>query len=282
MTESNQQILPPPKLAIGDIEALAFNDGILPTTIDVAVGIDQAECERMTGCRKGETLFMSVNEYVFRVGGKTVLIDTGAGKRMYPSLGLLAQNLRAAGVAPESVDTVLLTHLHGDHMHGLIDEEGVAVFPNAEVVLHETEAAFWIGKAPTGSPKIDKNLPHVEANLRPYRDRIRLVRDEEALPGVRALLCPGHTPGHTAWVLSSNGQSAIMWGDLVHLEKVQLARPEVAVSYDLDGALAAQSRRRTLDMCASEGFLVLGAHLAYPGFGRVAREGEGFRIEPAG
>ncbi|HEY8580496.1 MAG TPA: MBL fold metallo-hydrolase [Beijerinckiaceae bacterium] len=279
MTDPNQQILPPPRLKVGDVEILAFNDGILPTTTAVALGIDPADVARMTGAQPEDTITMSVNEYVFRIGGKTALIDTGAADRMYPTLGLLPRNLEAAGVSPAEIDVVLLTHLHGDHMHGLVDAAGAAAFPNAEVVLHEAEAAFWIDKEPTGRPQIDKNLPDVRRNLAPYKGRIRTVADGEALPGVRAHLCPGHTPGHTAWIVESGGAAAIMWGDLVHLEKVQVARPEVAMRYDLDGEMAARSRRRTFDMCVAEGFRILGAHLSYPGFATLAREGDGFRID---
>jgi glyoxylase-like metal-dependent hydrolase (beta-lactamase superfamily II) len=95
---------------------------------------------------------------------------------------------------------------------------------------------------------------------------------------VSAHLCPGHTPGHTAWIIHSGRDAAIMWGDLVHLEGVQFARPEIEVTYDLDGRQAAASRRRVLDMCASDGLLVLGAHLAFPGFHRVELAGAGYRV----
>jgi glyoxylase-like metal-dependent hydrolase (beta-lactamase superfamily II) len=281
MSDPNRQTLPPPARHIGDIVVIAFNDGILPTTVDCALGIDLPDAERMSGFRSGEKFFLHVNEYVLKIEGRTILIDAGSGDNMYPTLGRLPGNLRAGGVDPLSVDAILMTHLHPDHMHGLVDNDGAPVFPNAELILHETEAAFWIGKQPTGDPRIDKNLPHVERNTRPYRSRMRLVGSGEALPGVRAHLCPGHTPGHTAWVISSRGETGIMWGDLVHLQNVQFARPEVAVSYDLDGAQAARSRKETFALCARGGWLVLGAHLDFPGFGRLTRAGDAYGIDPA-
>ncbi len=281
MSQSNRQILPPPRRMLGDVEVLAFNDGILPTTVDCALGVELPDAERMTGFKSGERFFLHVNEYVLRIEGRTVLIDAGSGNNMYPTLGCLPGNLRAGGIDPLSVDAILMTHLHPDHMHGLVDDDGAPVFPNAELILHETEAAFWMDRAPTGNPKIDKNLPHVERNTRPYRQRLRLVGESEVLPGVRAHLCPGHTPGHTAWVIASRGETGVMWGDLVHLQQIQVARPEVAVTYDLDGALAARSRKETFAMCAEGGWLVLGAHLDFPGFGRLRREGAGYRIDPA-
>ena len=167
---------------IGDIEIIALTDGLLPTDTDKAIGLDTAECEQLSGHPHGETFTISVNEYVVRTGGKTLLIDAGAGSRSYPGVGLLPENLRKAGISPGSIDAVLLTHFHSDHMHGLVDSDGAATFPNAELVLHEAEANFWLDKAPTGNARIDRSLPLVERNTRPYRDRLRIVGHQEIFP----------------------------------------------------------------------------------------------------
>ncbi len=264
---------------VGDIEVVACCDGILPSRVDVALGIDIAETERLTGVKAGETMWMSVNEYILKFGGKTGLIDTGAADRMYPSLGLLMDNLRKENVDPATIDYVFLTHLHPDHMYGLVGKDGAPNFPNAEVFIHEKEAGFWIDARPTGNPKVDGNQKQVERHLRDYRDRIRVVKDGEVAPGVSVMCCPGHSPGHSAWIVHSRGQSAIMWGDLIHLPNVQMAHTEVTTTYDLDGAMGARSRRRILDMCVADGINALGAHLEFPGFARVVRRGEGFGFE---
>jgi glyoxylase-like metal-dependent hydrolase (beta-lactamase superfamily II) len=265
---------------VGDIEIIAVTDGVLPTDTGKAMGIDDAVCEALSGRRRDESFDICVNQYVVRVAGRTLLIDAGASARRYPGVGLLPENLRRAGAPPESIDAVLLTHLHSDHMHGLIDDAGAAVFPNAELILHEKEAAFWLDRAPTGAPEFDRNLPAVEQNTRPYRDRLRLTRGGEVAPGVSSHLCAGHTPGHTAWRIEAGGRRAIMWGDVVHFEALQIARPDVAVAYDMDPDEAARARRRVFEMCIDEDFLVLGAHLTTPGVGRLERHGAGFRFQP--
>lgn len=266
---------------IGEIEVTAVCDGILPSNVKCALGIELEEVEKMTGLTRDETLWMHVNEFVLRIGDKHALIDTGAAERMYPSLGLLIGNLQRNGFDPAKIDYIFLTHLHPDHMHGLIDAHGKPNFPNAEVFVHEKEANFWLDRDLTGNPKLDGNITNAERNTRPYRatGQLRTVKDGEGIAGVSILCCPGHTPGHSSWIVSSGKQAAIMWGDIIHLEKVQLARPDVTVTYDLDGAMAARSRSRILDMCATDNLTVLGAHLEFPGFQRVLRRTSGYGIE---
>lgn len=264
---------------IGDIEIRALSDGFLPSRVDVARGISLSECERLTGVKKGETLWMHVNEFLLNINGKFALIDTGAADRMYPSLGLMTDNLKAKGVDPSQIESIFITHLHPDHMYGLIGADGAAAFPNAEVFLHELEANFWLKDETSTNEVIEKNRAAALKHVAPYRDRLRIVKDGEAAPGMSILACPGHTPGHSAWIVHSGRDSAMMWGDIVHLQDVQFAHPDVSVFYDLDGEQAARSRRRIFDMCVSDGIATLGAHLAFPGFAQVVRRGDGFAYE---
>jgi len=211
---------------------------------------------------------------------RLILSDAGSGHTMGPTLGKLPGSLRAIGVAPETIDLVMLTHLHPDHSLGLIDEAGRAVFPNAELIVNTVEAAFWLDRAaqPTDSERITRNTKAQRLATAPYRDRIRRIADGEVLPGITATLRPGHTPGHTNWLIQSGGKRVLIWGDIVHLASVQMARPDATLVFDVEPKLARASRERVFEFAAAEGLLVAGAHLPFPGVGRVDRAGHGYRF----
>src|ERR1700681_4478689 len=134
---------------IGDIEVMAVSDGVLRAPLDVVLGMDKAEAERLAG--KKDAVNISVNAFLLERNGKWALVDVGSGNTMGPTLGKLPDNLRASGVPPDKIETIFLTHLHPDHSNGLVDDAGHAVYPNAEIVLHETEAGFWLDRdAATG------------------------------------------------------------------------------------------------------------------------------------
>jgi glyoxylase-like metal-dependent hydrolase (beta-lactamase superfamily II) len=270
-----------PVIDVGEFTVTAITDGVLNSNHDVILGIDKAETARLTGVPYGEPLPLDVNCFLIRHRGRLILSDAGTGSAMGPTLGKLPQNLRAMGIAPEAIDLVMLTHLHPDHSLGLIDEAGRAVFPHAELMVHTVEAAFWLDRAaqPTDSERITRNTKAQRLATAPYRDRIRRIEDGEVLPGVTAALRPGHTPGHTNWLLQSGGKRMLIWGDIVHLASVQMARPDATLVFDVEPALARASRERVFEFAAAEGLLVAGAHLPFPGVGRVERTGQGFRFQ---
>jgi glyoxylase-like metal-dependent hydrolase (beta-lactamase superfamily II) len=195
-------------------------------------------------------------------------------------MGRLPDNLRAIGVAPESIEIILLTHLHPDHSNGLIDREGRPVFPNAQLILHEREAAFWLKReAGEGdNERVRRNLVASKRATAPYR--LRAVADGEALPGITAVLQPGHTPGHTCWLISGGGRRLLIWGDIVHLPKIQVPRPEAALVFDVDPVEAPRTRSRVLDWVSREQLPVGGAHLDAPGFGLFSRNGARYAYAP--
>jgi glyoxylase-like metal-dependent hydrolase (beta-lactamase superfamily II) len=269
---------------IGDAEVTAISDGRLKTSIDVVLDLERAETERLVGGAQNAEQYLAVNSFLIRHNGKNLLVDAGAGNSMQPTLGRLPDNLRAAGVAPDKIDVVLLTHMHPDHSNGLVDAEGNAVFLNAEIVAHEEEARFWLDREElsSDSERVKRNTAASRRVFSAYRDRLRRVPDGEALPGVAAFIQPGHTPGHTAWLVQSRGDSLLFWGDIVHLAAIQIPHPEAGLVFDVDAGMACRSRKRVFDWVAADRLRVAGAHLDFPGFGTVTRAGAGYRWEAEG
>ncbi len=263
---------------VGDIRVATVNDGKYPTAFDHIIGADIAKCEQAHKAAHAPIPpWLTIDTFLIEAGDRLMLIDSGfAGAG--PTVGRVVSNLALLGVKPEDIDAVLITHLHADHVGGLTDDSGRRVFPNAELVAHEDEIAFWEDDG-TLSRLIELQKPdfaRARKALDAYRGRTRAVRtDEEVVSGVSATPTPGHTPGHTAWRISSGKETLLIWGDMVHLPSIQFAIPEASVIYDIDPDAAADSRRRVLDMAAADQVLVAGIHLNFPGFGWVRKSPSG-------
>jgi glyoxylase-like metal-dependent hydrolase (beta-lactamase superfamily II) len=273
-----------PSMRVADVEVQGLSDGILKTSLDLVIGMDRAQAESLVGGTDNGSLYIPVNNFVIRRDGKIILIDAGAGNTMQPTLGQLPQNLRSAGIEPAAVTHIVMTHMHPDHANGLVDDAGKPHYPNAEIVVHETEIDFWLrDDAANDEPRVKGNRARTRINLEPYLDRIRRVRDGEEFSGFTPMLAPGHTPGHTCWILTTGSASGgfLALGDVVHLSAIQISHPDTALTYDLDKTLAIESRKRILDMAASERLAIAGAHVNAPGFGYIVRKGASFAFEPA-
>jgi glyoxylase-like metal-dependent hydrolase (beta-lactamase superfamily II) len=226
----------------------------------------------------------SVNAFAIRSGKAILLIDTGSGDSMGATCGRLPQSLAAAKIDPSDVDAILLTHVHPDHSNGLTDlATKQRLFPNAEVFLHEKELKHWFNDEEMARANERARRRYFEAGraqLTPYVEagRVRTFSEGEILPGVSAVPCHGHTPGHTAYLIGSGRGAILVWGDTVHVQEVQLPFPDVTVIFDWDPAAAAASRHRILNRVAADGLIVAGAHLHFPGFGQIARRGEGYSL----
>jgi glyoxylase-like metal-dependent hydrolase (beta-lactamase superfamily II) len=269
-------------LKIGEIEVTAISDGPFPAPLDSFVEFERAEVERLSGRRIDETVILPVNSYLLKLGTKWALVDTGCGPTMGPQLGQVPINFRALGVEPEAIDYVLLTHIHPDHAMGLADAAGAAVFPNAELIVHDREADFWLNhdaSAPA-EERIQRNRAKGQRVVAPYRERMRTVNEGEVLSNVSAVLLAGHTPGHTGWHIHSGSDGVLIWGDIVHFPAVQVPRPDAALVFDFDPQAARDTRRQTFDRVAADRLRVAGAHLDFPGFGYIVRSGAGYRYEP--
>ena len=268
---------------IGDILVTALSDGYLDTTLDVTRGLPRPEAEKiLADSFRPIAPRIAVNAFLITSGGRQVLIETGSGNTMGPKrFGWLVKNLRSVGIDPAKLKTVLLTHMHPDHSNGLTDDAGAPVFPNCELVVHEDEVSHWhddarMAKAP--ERQAIRYFQGARIQYAPYKKRVRMFRSGEVFPGITAIPIPGHTPGHTAYLISSGAESLLIWGDIVHIPDLQVPHPEVCMEFDTDPAAA--TRRRVFDMVTTDRMLVTGMHLHFPGFSRMVRRPEGYALVP--
>lgn len=268
---------------IGDITVTAMSDGFYDTPMAAYRGISEQEAaERFLGRFQRVPPRVAINTFLIQSAGRTALVDTGAGDTMGPTLGTLMQTLEAAGIEADDIDTVLLTHLHPDHSNGLVDSEGKTIFETAELVVSEHDMRFRhddAARAPFDAAYQLKYFDRPRQQVAPYRNRIRDARGE-VFPGVTAVPLPGHTPGHTGYMVSSQGESLLIWGDICHAPELQLPNPEVTVIFDVDPEQAIETRRKTLDWVATDRLLIAGMHMAFPGFHHIVRGRDGYEGLP--
>ena len=274
------------RVMLGDFEVTALSDGTVALPVDkILTRTTEAKTKQALARSFLKTpVETSVNGYLINTGAKLVLIDTGAAKLFGPTLGNLADSLKAAGYQPEQVDEVYITHMHADHVGGLMNGDKLA-FPNAIVRADQHDADFWLSqanmdKAPAEAKDFFKGAM---ASLNPYVAAGKFKPfdgDTELVPGIRAVAARGHTPGHSIYKVSSKGQTLVLWGDLMHVAAVQFAQPAVTIQFDTDSKAAAVQRQRAYADAAKSGDLVGSAHLSFPGLGHLRAEGKGYTWVP--
>lgn len=271
---------------VGDFEVTALLDGYLDVTPEVVIGYEEVEGQRLRdkSMIEGNALRIPVNAFLINTGERLILVDAGTADAMGPTMGHLPSALEAAGVSPDQVDAVLITHMHPDHLFGVIDGEGKRVFANAELILPEVDNAFWYNDAAMNAAP-DQFKPFFLGARRAaeaYQGSQTLFSgEEELLPGIRPLALPGHTPGHTGYLFDSNGETLVIAGDILHMAAYQFDRPDWGIGFDIDSAQAVETRKAFFDQAASDKLFFAGAHIPFPGMGRVARDGEGYRFVAA-
>ena len=275
------------RMMLGDFEVTALSDGTVALPMDKLLTnttpgkVDKALAKSFLKV----PVETSVNGYLINTGSKLVLVDTGAAGLFGPTLGKLVENLKAAGYTPDQVDAVVITHMHPDHAGGLMNGDK-RVFPNATVHADQHDADFWLSQANLDkAPKDAKGFfQGAMASLNPYIAAGKFKPfngNTDLLPGIKALASPGHTPGHSTYVVESQGQKMALWGDLMHVAAVQFADPSVTIQFDVDSKAAAAQRKKAYADAAKQGYWVAAAHLSFPGIGHLRKDGKGYVFVPA-
>lgn len=214
----------------------------------------------------GGCLRLSVNAFLIDDGTEILLIDTGASNAWYPSMGLLPLSLREANIAVERIRTVAFTHTHIDHINGLIRPNGQDAFPRLSRLL---------------VPELELDMFRAEARLQRFHDRAESFEaGQRIVADIEVVSAPGHEVGHTCFRVTSENETVLVWGDIVHVPSIQFERPEITWEFDGDQEQARASRLRIMAMSADNMYCVAGAHLDSPGVGLVTRSGAGFRFDP--
>ncbi|WP_262296363.1 MBL fold metallo-hydrolase [Microvirga sesbaniae] len=271
---------------VGDIEVMAVNDGSAPRPLEGFIrnaelpAVQQAAREAFL---PQDTIQNTFNGLVVRSGDRLTVIDTGNGDMGAPTTGRWMENFRAAGFDPAQVNTVVISHFHGDHINGLRRKDGTAVFPNAEVMVPAAEWAFWMddarmNQAPENARGGFQGARRVFGPI--AKDVKQYDMDKEVVPGLTSIAAPGHTPGHTAFMLSSGSGRLLILSDTANHPALFVRNPDWSAIFDMDADQARATRRKMLDLAAAERAQVAFYHAPFPATGHIAKEGNGFRFVP--
>jgi glyoxylase-like metal-dependent hydrolase (beta-lactamase superfamily II) len=248
--------------------------GIAPEAVDTAIA--EAFLSDPTAIRIG------ITSYLLNTGDRLILVDSGSADLFGPTAGRFRENLAAAGIEPGQIDDILVTHMHPDHIGALVEGDKAA-FPNAGVHVNATDLDYWTS---------DTNRAAAPEFARPWFDAASVVKfaygdrlstfsgATTVLPGIEVEPLPGHTPGHSGFRVSSEGQALLIWGDACGVAAMQFRHPDAGLVFDVDGETGRATRKRMLDMAATDRVLVAAAHLPFPSFGHVARSGDAYAWEP--
>jgi glyoxylase-like metal-dependent hydrolase (beta-lactamase superfamily II) len=273
---------------VGDYEITSINDGSrtfpMPDGFVKNVKKEEALAAAEAAYMPKGQVTVPFNPQIVNTGSKLVLIDTGYGPGIAPSVGLLPAGMAAAGIDPKAIDVVVLSHLHPDHINGLKTGDNKVAFPNAEIMVPTLDWTFWMSdenmsKAPEGMMKTyfqntRKILGDLSGKVTKY-DWGKAVA-----PGITAVDAHGHTPGHTAFAVASGSARVLIQSDVTNIPELFLRHPDWHVVFDIDPVAAAETRHKIYEMAAAERMTVVGFHFQFPSIGHVEKDGTGYRLVP--
>jgi len=269
------------RFKLGTIEATVVSDG--PLSIGPAsrtfLGPTGDEIGKMMSDQflPADNVVLDQNVLVINTGDKLALFETGMSSvKRNDDMGRLVANLKQSGIDPKDIDAVIPTHAHIDHVGGIMAADGSRNFPNAQIYISQADLEFWTDDKRLGTPGEGSALA-AKKNLLPNRDRIVFYKGgQEVISGVQAMDTPGHTVGHTSFVITSGGKSLFVVGDLTH-HAILVGKPRMEVAFDTDRKQGVETRIKVMDMLAAQRMPALVYHLPWPGIGHFAKQGDGFR-----
>lgn len=258
------------KYKVGNYEVILLSEGQNQGNPGILIG---ATPEMLQETMPNGSYPTAVNAFLVKTPNHNYLIDTGFGRN-------LPDNLKAFNVAPENVNTLILTHMHGDHIGGMI-KDGKNVFPNAKVQLSDVEHTYWTSDAEMNKLPEDrrKSFQGPRNALKAYANKIELVKAEEigekSGNGIFFIKAYGHTPGHIGCLVKSGNEQLLIWADLAHAMAIQMPYPQIAVTYDTYPDMAVKSRKKILEYVSKHNIPIAGMHIPYPSIGHVKANGKG-------
>lgn len=267
----------------GDVQVTVVSDGVLGLG-DGRKLIKEATIEDLTARLEAAFLppdnwVLQQNIPVLKIGGKTIIVDTGTGtSTMFgDTTGRLPANLKAAGIDPASIDMIVLSHCHPDHLGGMVDGAGKLLFPNAQVSVNEADYNYWIDEAKL-SGEAKPFIEFARARLLPYKDKISFHKGgQEIVSGLQAIDAPGHTIGHTMFMVTSGAKPLAITADCAHHHILFVEKPKIEFGYDTDSKQAVVTRLKVWDMLATDRIPFLAYHFPWPGLGNLAKAGDAYR-----
>ncbi|CCE06350.1 conserved exported hypothetical protein [Bradyrhizobium sp. STM 3843] len=278
---------------VGDYECTSINDGArtfpMPDKFVTNLSKDEALAAADAAYMPKGMVTVPFNPQLINTGSKLVLIDTGNGvanlEASKGAVGRTLQNLTAAGVDPKSIDIVVLSHLHPDHTNGIKLGDGSLAFPNAEIMVPAKDWEFWASdeNAARAQSDMTKNyFANVKKTFSGLESKVtKFDWDKEVAPGITAIATPGHTPGHTSFVVASGNARVLIQSDVTNIPEFFLRNPDWHVAFDNDPDLAQATRHKFYDMAVAEKATVIGFHFQFPSIGHVEKDGNSYRLIPA-
>jgi glyoxylase-like metal-dependent hydrolase (beta-lactamase superfamily II) len=284
------------RFKIGDFQATVISDGYGPIPVRPIFAMNTTEAELAPVLKANfmqPVIQVTNNPLVVDTGRERILVDTGFGEKIGPPFGSfpgLEENLRRAGIMSESIDLVVISHCHLDHIGGLVTKSGALAFPKAQFVFVDTEWNYWTGNryesdvnsSPMPDPFKQATIASARENLPPVADRCRFVKQGgEIISGVHYIAAPGHSPSHAAILFTSDREQFMHMGDIAHNPVTSLQHPDWTPVFDYDPVQAIKSRKAILDRVATDGIMVMGYHFPFPAIGHVVRNGTAYHWEAA-